>query len=147
MIALRKWILGLAGTALACAVSYQFLDRPIALVFHNTVAHPEPLADLTHLPDPFVPLAIMTFVGLGLWSLSGRLLSRLQKCAFLCSVSLIVTKRPKHNSNLSSEGRGPTRGFTIIRRSCATASLDLIFFMAGRSMHRSHPATWRSLVR
>jgi membrane-associated phospholipid phosphatase len=95
MIALRKWILGLAGTALACAVSYQFLDRPIALVFHNTVAHPEPLADLAHFPDPFVPLAIMTFVGLGLWNLSGRLLSRLQKCAFLCSVSLIVTEATK----------------------------------------------------
>jgi membrane-associated phospholipid phosphatase len=95
MIALRKWILGLAGTVLACAVSYQFLDRPIALVFHNTVAHPEPLADLAHFPDPFVPLAIMTFVGLGLWNLSGRLLSRLQKCAFLCSISLIVTEATK----------------------------------------------------
>ena len=50
MIALRKWILSLAGTALACVVAYQFLDRPIALVFHKTVAHPEPFAKLTHLP-------------------------------------------------------------------------------------------------
>ena len=95
MIALRKWILGLAGTALACAVAYQFLDRPIALMFQRTLAHPEPFAKLTHLPDPFVPLAVITFVGLGLWNLSGRLLSRIQNCALLCSISLIVAEMTK----------------------------------------------------
>jgi len=95
MIALRKWILIFAGTALACVVSYQFLDRPIARVFYKTVAHPEPFAKLTHLPDPFVPLAVITFVGLGLWNLSGRLLSRIQKCALLCSISLIVAEATK----------------------------------------------------
>ena len=95
MIALQKWTLGLAGTALACAASYQWLDRPIALIFNRSVAHPEPLVQLTRLPDPFVPLAVITFVGLGLWSLSGRVLSRLQKCAFLCSISLLVAEATK----------------------------------------------------
>jgi len=95
MIALRKWILSFAGTALACAISYQFLDRPIALLFHRTVAHPESFAKLTHLPDPFVPLAVITFVGLGLWNLSGRRLSRFQNCALLCSISLIVAEATK----------------------------------------------------
>jgi membrane-associated phospholipid phosphatase len=95
MIGLRRWALSLLGAAIACAVSYQWLDRPIALIFYKTVAHPEPLTKLTHLPDPFAPLAVMTFVGLGLWSLSGRALSRSQKCAFLCSVSLIVADATK----------------------------------------------------
>jgi membrane-associated phospholipid phosphatase len=95
MIALRRWILSFAGTAIACVVSYQFLDRPIALVFYKTVAHPGLFAKLTRLPDPFVPVAIITFVGLGLWNLSGRPLSRFQKCAFLGSLSLIVAEATK----------------------------------------------------
>jgi membrane-associated phospholipid phosphatase len=95
MIALRRWILSFGGTALACAVSYQFLDRPIALFFQRTVAQPKPLAELTHFPDPIVPLTVITFVGLGLWNLSGRTLSRFQKCALLCSISLIVAEATK----------------------------------------------------
>jgi membrane-associated phospholipid phosphatase len=95
MIALRKWILSLAGTALACVASYQILDRPIALIFSKTVAHPEPFAKLTRLPDPIVPLAVITFIGLGLWSFSGRPLSRILNCALLCSISLIVAEATK----------------------------------------------------
>ena len=95
MIALRKWIVSFVGTALACIISYEFLDRPIALFFSKTVARPEPLRKLTHIPDPFVPLAVVTFVGLGLWSLSGRLLSHFQKCALVCSVSLIIAEATK----------------------------------------------------
>ncbi len=95
MIGLRKWIWSLAGTALACVVSYQILDRPVALIFHKTVAQPESFAKLTHLPDPFVPFAIIIFVGLGLWSLSGRKLSRIQNCALLCSISLIIAEATK----------------------------------------------------
>jgi membrane-associated phospholipid phosphatase len=95
MIALRKWIFSLAGTALACVVGYQFLDRPIALAFYRTVTHPDPFAKLTHLPDPIVPLAVLTFIGLGLWNLSGRVLSRIQNCALLCSISLIVAETTK----------------------------------------------------
>jgi len=95
LIALGKWILSLAGTALACAVSYEWLDRPISIFFNRSVARPEPFAQLTHLPDPFIPLAIIVFFGLGLWSLSGRILSRIQKCAFLCSISLIVAEATK----------------------------------------------------
>jgi membrane-associated phospholipid phosphatase len=95
MSALRKWTISLTGTASAAAISYEWLDRPIALIFHQTVAHPEPFAELTHLPDPFVPLAVIVFIGLGLWNLSGRVLSRVQNCALLCSISLIVAETTK----------------------------------------------------
>jgi membrane-associated phospholipid phosphatase len=95
MLALRKWTWSLAGTALACTACYQFLDRPVALLFNKTVAHPEPFEKLTHLPDPFVPLAVIVFIGLGLWNLSGRLLSRLQNCALLSSISVIVAEATK----------------------------------------------------
>ena len=66
MSGLRKWIVSLAGTAIAAAVSYQWFDRPIALFFHQTVARPETFARLTYAPDPMVPLAVTVFVVLGL---------------------------------------------------------------------------------
>jgi membrane-associated phospholipid phosphatase len=95
MTALRQWAFSLAGTVLACVVSYQWLDRPIAAALNRSVARPDSFAPLTHLPDPFVPLAIVTFVALGIRSLSGRLLSRIQRCALLCSISLIVAEATK----------------------------------------------------
>lgn len=84
-----------AGTALAVAVSYEWLDRPIALVFHATVAHPDLLAPVARWPNPIVPLAVIAFVGLGLWNLSGRALSRIQNCLLLCSISLIIAEMTK----------------------------------------------------
>ncbi len=95
MSGLRKWTISLAGTALTAATSYQWLDRPIAVIFHQTVARPEPFAQLTHLPDPFIPLAVIVFISLGLWNLSGRMLSRVQNCTLLCSISLIVAETTK----------------------------------------------------
>jgi membrane-associated phospholipid phosphatase len=42
-----------------------------------------------------VPLAVTVFVVLGLMNLSGRVLSRLENCALLCSLSLIVAELTK----------------------------------------------------
>ena len=95
MNALQKWTLSLAGTAIAAGISYQWLDRPIALFFHKTVARPQTFATLTYAPDPMVPLAVTVFVVLGLMNLSGRALSRLENCALLCSLSLIVAELTK----------------------------------------------------
>jgi len=57
MSVLYKWILGLAGTSAIAAVSYHYVDRPVALFFHEAVGRPEPLAKLTYMPDVLVPLA------------------------------------------------------------------------------------------
>ena len=95
MNALQKWTLSLAGTAIAAGISYQWLDRPIALFFHHTVARPHKFATLTYAPDPMVPLAAIVFVVLGLVNLSGRVLSRVQTCALLCNISLIVAEITK----------------------------------------------------
>jgi membrane-associated phospholipid phosphatase len=95
MSGLHRWIWSLAGTAVAVAIAYQWLDRPIALFFHKTVARPETFATLTYAPDPMVPLACSVFAALGLVSLSGRTLSRLQICAMLASLSLIVAELTK----------------------------------------------------
>ena len=95
MTPLKSWIVSLTGVILASAAAYQWLDRPIALFFHHTVARPETFATLTYAPDPMVPLAVAVFVGLGLMNLWGRALSRLENCALLCSLSLIVAELTK----------------------------------------------------
>jgi len=95
MNALSKWILSLAATLAAAAISYQWLDRPIALFVSKLVARPQTFAKLTYVPDPLAPLAAIVFVVLGLMNLSGRALSRLQTCALLCSLSLVVTELTK----------------------------------------------------
>src|SRR4029078_279113 len=95
MNALQKWTLSLAGTAIAAGISYQWVDRPVAVFFHSTVARPETFARLTYAPDPMVPLAVTVFVVLGLMNLSGGALSRLENCALLCSLSLIVAELTK----------------------------------------------------
>ena len=87
MNALQKMDTESSGTAIAAGISYQWLDRPIALFFYKTVARPETFAKLTYAPDPMVPLAVTVFVVLGLMNLSGRALSRLENCALLCSLS------------------------------------------------------------
>src|SRR5262245_57973437 len=95
MTPIKRWIVSLAGVVLASAIAYQWLDRPISLFFHHTIARPETFARLTYAPDPMVPLAAAVFVVLGLMNLSGRALSRLENCALLCSLSLIVAELTK----------------------------------------------------
>jgi membrane-associated phospholipid phosphatase len=95
MRALQLWLVSLTGVALASAIAFQWLDRPIALFFHHIVARPQAFAKLTYAPDPMVPLAVIVFVMLGLMNLAGRVLSRLQTCALLCSLSLIVAEITK----------------------------------------------------
>ena len=95
MTPIKRWIASLAGVVVASGVAIQWLDRPVALFFHGTVARPEAFAKLTYAPDPLVPLAAIVFVVLGLVNLSGRALSRLQTCALLCSLSLIVAELTK----------------------------------------------------
>lgn len=95
MRALSRWIFGLAATALVTTISYWWLDRPLALFFSKTFPYTRAFVTLTHIPDPLVPFAIVVFVGLGLWSLSGRALSHAQICALLSSISLIVAEATK----------------------------------------------------
>ncbi len=95
MRALSRWIFSLAAIALASTISYWWLDRPLALIFNKTFPHTRAFVTLTHFPDPLVPFAVVIFIGLGLWSLSGRALSHLQNCALLSSISLIVAETTK----------------------------------------------------
>jgi membrane-associated phospholipid phosphatase len=85
------------GTVAAVAISYQWVDRPIALLVHDHLRRPHHgvLDQLTHIPDPLIPLAVVTLVVLGLWALAGRPLSKYQATAFVCSLSVVLTETVK----------------------------------------------------
>ncbi len=96
MGAIQRWLLSLLATAVAVVIAYLWIDRPIALVAHHQLAHHETFVQLTHIPDPFMPLAVIAFVVLGLWRLSGRALTRLQATAAIASISLVMTEATKN---------------------------------------------------
>jgi membrane-associated phospholipid phosphatase len=92
MSALQKWLAALLLTAVAVTVSYLWLDRPLALFAHGLApAHKHALFEpLTHIPDPLIPAAVIAFIGLGLYALSGRALSRFARAIVICSLSLVM---------------------------------------------------------
>src|SRR3984957_17510727 len=90
MNGLRTWSLGFIGTAVAVAVSYLWLDRPIAYFAHAELQRFHLFEKLTLIPDALVPLAIVAFLALGLRGLTGRPLSRFQTVLLLSGVSLAV---------------------------------------------------------
>jgi membrane-associated phospholipid phosphatase len=92
MTTTHRWLLSLVATVLAVVISYLWLDRPIALLVHAQLPYHDAFARLTHIPDPFIPLAVVTFVSLGLMILSGSPLSKIQATALVWSISLIMAE-------------------------------------------------------
>src|SRR5260370_29786409 len=85
-----RWAIALVLTAVAVAVSYQWLDRPIAYFVHAHF-HNEPLfARLTLIPEFFAPLAVLAFIGLRLRALVENPLTPLQAVTLLCALSPVV---------------------------------------------------------
>lgn len=97
MRAIFAWFSGLSATVVMVAISYQWLDRPIALLAHRpSQRSPNGWWEmLTHIPNPLIPAAIIAFVILGLRALMTRALPYYQAVGFVCSVSVIVTEVTK----------------------------------------------------
>ncbi len=95
MNALRNWALGFLGTAAAVAVSYFWLDRPIALYVHSRVDAADSFERLTLIPDILAAALIVAFVGLAFYALSGHRLSRFQTVLVICGMSLAVAVAAK----------------------------------------------------
>lgn len=98
MSALQRWLVALALAVLAVAISYAWLDRPIALWVHGHVAHQgqRVFAPLTRIPDPLIPVAVIAFVIFGLWLMAGRRLSKSITVVFACSLSVAMTEVTKN---------------------------------------------------
>jgi membrane-associated phospholipid phosphatase len=88
MSGIRLWAVGLVATIVMVAVSYQWLDRPIALFAHGYFQQADLFRKLTFIPDAMVPVAAVAFLGLALRGLTGRPLSRFHTVMLLCAVTL-----------------------------------------------------------
>jgi membrane-associated phospholipid phosphatase len=90
MNGLRYWGLGFFGTAIAVAVCYLWLDRPIAHFAHEELQGFHLFGELTLIPDALTPLAVVAFLVLGLRGLTDHKLSRFQTVMLLSGLSLAV---------------------------------------------------------
>jgi hypothetical protein len=65
------WFTSLMVAAMIVAMSFQWLDRPIALLAHHVprASNNGTWEWLTRIPNPLIPLALIAFVVLGLRAL------------------------------------------------------------------------------
>jgi membrane-associated phospholipid phosphatase len=87
MPAIQKWLSALTASVFAVFVSYEWLDRPVALFAHDRTIKEQTYAALTHIPDLFAPVAVLVFLIVGFAVFSERPL--------LCSISVIVASAAK----------------------------------------------------
>lgn len=99
MRAISMWLAGLVGTSGAVAVSYFWLDRPIALWVHDHLRFGQysALTRFSHWPDPLIPLAIAALIILGVRAVVFRSLpANYQAATFVASLSVLITETLKN---------------------------------------------------
>jgi membrane-associated phospholipid phosphatase len=87
---LRNWCIALAITSTGVIASDLWLDKPIALFVHRSVADKIIFVWLQRLPVAFLLLSLLVFVWCGLWALMDRPFSRVQSVGLACSISFIA---------------------------------------------------------
>ena len=88
----QTWAIAFALTISAVVVCYLFVDRPLALFIHARIPQFRSFFILvTFIPEPFVAVAVLVVVGVGLRRMMGRPLSRPYAVALLWSIGLFVT--------------------------------------------------------
>jgi len=95
MPAIQRWLASLVAIVAATTISYQWLDRPISLFAHGRLIQNETYSELTHIPDPFIPIAVVVFVAIGLWILANRPLPKFVTTMLLSSISVILAEAIK----------------------------------------------------
>jgi membrane-associated phospholipid phosphatase len=94
MGSILKWFGSAIATAAVVANSFQWFGRPVALMVHQCTRHPHRkiFDQLTHIPDPLIPIAVVEFIVLGVKEFYGRSLSNYQAAAFVCSLSVVFAE-------------------------------------------------------
>ena len=95
MNAIQKWTCGFISTAVAVVVSYEWLDRPIALFAHGQLHQYDLFAKLTYIPEILTPLVLLIYVAIGLHALLGRKLPKLETVAILVGAGVALADAVK----------------------------------------------------
>jgi membrane-associated phospholipid phosphatase len=90
MSSCTKWAISFAITIVVVALSYEWLDRPIAVYVHGEFHGVKALPWLTFIPEGFAVLAVAIFIFMGWRVALGRHLSRVESVFLVCGVSLTV---------------------------------------------------------
>jgi membrane-associated phospholipid phosphatase len=90
MSSCTKWAVSFAIMIIVVALSYEWLDRPIAVYAHAEFHGVKALPWLTFIPDCLAILALAIFVVMGWRVALGRHLSRIESVFLVCGVSLAV---------------------------------------------------------
>lgn len=95
--ALLLWLVALAATAALVAVSYRWLDRPIAFFINGHLGHGHfGLLDLlARVPDPLIPAAIVLLIFEALRILRRLPLTAHHRIASACGLSILVAETIK----------------------------------------------------
>ena len=96
------WFASLLGIAAAVTASFLWLDRPVASFVHDHFRYPHRgvVDELSHFPNPLIPLAVVLSVILGLRMILGRPLSRHQANTFVCSLSCHLYRNNKEHAQI-----------------------------------------------
>jgi membrane-associated phospholipid phosphatase len=90
MSSCTKWAASFALMIVAVALSYVWLDRPIAVYVHGEFQGVKALPWLTFIPECLAVLAVAIFIVMGWRVAIGRHLSRVESVFLVCGVSLTV---------------------------------------------------------
>ena len=90
MSSCTKWAVSFAIMIVVVALSYEWLDRPIAVYAHAEFHGVKALPWLTFIPDFLAVLALAIFVVMGWRVALGHHLSRVESVFLVCGVSLAV---------------------------------------------------------
>jgi membrane-associated phospholipid phosphatase len=93
---LGQWVIALAATAIAVAIAYQWLDRPIAFFAHDNLHQFVLFRHLTLIPEWFAPVAALVFAVLGIRALTGRPLTRFEAVILMSGLSLVAAAAIKN---------------------------------------------------
>ncbi len=88
---LRVFFLGLGLTAILVAVSYQWIDRPVAHFVHDKFAGVRIFVDLTRIPEIVSVCAGAVFVIAAIYILVGRVTDRFSSVLVLCTISIAMS--------------------------------------------------------
>ena len=95
MTRLQTWLASLAATAVAAAIAYAWIDRPVSFYAHDHFAQYRIFGELPKLSEALFVIAAVVFVLAGAAALTGRRLRRWQSVTLLASVSLIASETIK----------------------------------------------------